>query len=113
MSHNKPEVETGPPTTSDSPTNIFARTSKWLGIASWALLLLGFLLYFPIFMAPFTSVLGIILGHVGLYRSNQMNNTGRRQAITGLKLNYSLIVLFTVALFTIFHWIMEGFGRAL
>ena len=74
-------------------TNDSATYSMWLGIATWVLWLLGFIVGCTICLTPLTSVAGIVLGHQGLQNANEMSQLGRSEAIAGLVMNYLSLLL--------------------
>ena len=74
--------------------------SMWLGISSWALWFLGFLVGCTVCLTPLTSAAGIVLGHRGFRASKEMN-LGRNEAIAGLVMNYlSLLLLAGTLIFS-------------
>ena len=74
--------------------------SMWLGISSWALWFLGFLVGCTVCLTPLTSAAGIVLGHRGFKASKEMN-LGRNEAIAGLVMNYlSLLLLAGTLIFS-------------
>jgi hypothetical protein len=74
-------------------TNDSATYSMWLGIATWVLWFLGFIVGCTICLTPLTSVAGIVLGHQGLQNANEMSQLGRSEAIAGLVMNYLSLLL--------------------
>ena len=74
-------------------TNDSATYSMWLGIATWVLWFLGFIVGCTICLTPLTSVAGIVLGHQGLQNANEMSQLGRGEAIAGLVMNYLSLLL--------------------
>jgi|TARA_B100001750_G_C15492038_1_gene591902 F0F1-type ATP synthase assembly protein I len=74
--------------------------SMWLGISSWALWFLGFIVGCTVCLTPLTSAAGIVLGHRGFRASKEMN-LGRNEAIAGLVMNYlSLLLLAGTVIFS-------------
>jgi hypothetical protein len=66
----------------------------WLGISTWILWVLGFIVGCTICLTPLTSIAGIVLGHKGLENAKEMGQLGKSEAIAGLVMNYlSLIIL--------------------
>ena len=74
-------------------SNDNATYSMWLGIATWILWFLGFIVGCTICLTPLTSIAGIVLGHQGLQTANEMSQLGRREAIAGLVMNYLSLLL--------------------
>ena len=82
------------------PSNDDAIFSMWLGISSWALWFLGFIVGCTVCLTPLTSAAGIVLGHRGFRASKEMN-LGRNEAIAGLVMNYlSLLLLAGTLIFS-------------
>ena len=73
--------------------NDSATFSMWLGISTWVLWILGFIVGCTICLTPLTSVAGIVLGHQGLQNANEMSQLGRSEAIAGLVMNYLSLLL--------------------
>ena len=81
-------------------TNDNATFSMWLGISSWILWFLGFIVGCTVCLTPLTSIVGIVLGHMGFKASKEMN-LGRNEAIAGLVMNYlSLLLLVGAVVFS-------------
>ena len=75
-------------------SNDNANFSMWLGITTWILWVLGFIVGCTICLTPLTSIAGIVLGHKGLENAKEMGQLGKSEAIAGLVMNYlSLIIL--------------------
>ena len=80
-------------------SNDNATFSMWLGISSWILWFLGFIVGCTVCLTPLTSMAGIVLGHMGFKASKEMN-LGRKEAIAGLVMNYlSLLLLVGTVVF--------------
>ena len=80
-------------------SNDNATFSMWLGISSWILWFLGFIVGCTVCLTPLTSIAGIVLGHMGFKDSKEMN-LGRKEAIAGLVMNYlSLLLLVGAVVF--------------
>ena len=80
-------------------SNDNATFSMWLGISSWILWFLGFIVGCTVCLTPLTSIAGIVLGHMGFQASKEMN-LGRNEAIAGLVMNYlSLLLLVGAVVF--------------
>ena len=73
-------------------SNDNATFSMWLGISSWILWFLGFIVGCTVCLTPLTSMAGIVLGHMGFKASKEMN-LGRNEAIAGLVMNYLSLLL--------------------
>ena len=73
-------------------SNDNATFSMWLGISSWILWFLGFIVGCTVCLTPLTSIAGIVLGHMGFKDSKEMN-LGRKEAIAGLVMNYLSLLL--------------------
>jgi len=73
-------------------SNDNATFSMWLGITSWILWFLGFIVGCTVCLTPLTSIAGIVLGHMGFKDSKEMN-LGRNEAIAGLVMNYLSFLL--------------------
>src|SRR6478735_12833830 len=94
------------------PTNGLAITSMILGIVAvvigvWALVPVLGLVAAVLGFVP--AVMAVILGHIGMTRSRQMNDIGRGQAMTGLVTGY--IALGIIVLTTAF-WMLFVVGTA-
>ena len=73
-------------------SNDNATFSMWLGITTWVLWFLGFIVGCTVCLTPLTSIAGIVLGHMGFKDSKEMN-LGRNEAIAGLVMNYLSFLL--------------------
>ena len=92
-------------------SNDNATFSMWLGITTWVLWFLGFIVGCTVCLTPLTSIAGIVLGHMGFKASKEMN-LGRNEAIAGLVLNYlSLAMYLVIVLFG--AAILGGIGAGL
>ena len=74
-------------------TNDNATYSMWLGIATWICHITSGVVCFTLCLAPFTTIAGIVLGHMGYNTSKEMN-LGRNEAIAGLVLNYLSLAMY-------------------
>ena len=72
-----------------------ATYSMWLGIATWVCHITSGLICFTACLAPFTTIAGIVLGHMGFSASKEMN-LGRNEAIAGLVLNYLSLAMYVI-----------------
>ena len=75
--------------------NDSATYSMWLGIATWVCHITAGFVCFTACLAPFTSIAGIVLGHMGFNASKEMN-LGRNEAIAGLVLNYLSLAMYVI-----------------
>tara|TARA_Y100000758_G_scaffold107651_1_gene75350 strand:+ start:63 stop:470 length:408 start_codon:yes stop_codon:yes gene_type:complete len=81
-------------------SNDNATYSMWLGIATWFCWISSPIICFTGCLAPFTTIAGIVLGHMGFETSKEMSGMGRSAAIAGLVMNYlSLAVYVAVIVF--------------
>ena len=76
-------------------SNDNATYSMWLGIATWVCHITAGLICFTACLAPFTTIAGIVLGHMGFSASKEMN-LGRNEAIAGLVLNYLSLAMYVI-----------------
>ena len=76
-------------------SNDNAKFSMWLGIATWVCHITSGLICFTACLAPFTTIAGIVLGHMGFSASKEMN-LGRNEAIAGLVLNYLSLAMYVI-----------------
>ena len=76
------------------PSNDAATWSMVLGLVTWFSHLSSAILCFTACLAPFTTIGGIILGHVGLSKAAELNGLNRGMAIAGLVMNYLSIVAY-------------------
>ena len=74
-------------------SNDNATYSRWLGIATWGCHIPSGVICFTAWLAPFTTIAGIVLGHMGFSASKEMN-LGRNEAIAGLVLNYLSLAMY-------------------
>ena len=74
-------------------SNDNATYSMWLGIATWICHISSSVVCFTACLAPFTTIAGIVLGHMGYNISKEMN-LGRNEAIAGLVLNYLSLAMY-------------------
>jgi len=74
-------------------SNDNATYSMWLGIATWVCHITTGVVCFTGCLAPFTTIAGIVLGHMGYNISKEMN-LGRNEAIAGLVLNYLSLAMY-------------------
>jgi hypothetical protein len=74
-------------------SNDNATYSMWLGIATWICHITSGVVCFTLCLAPFTTIAGIVLGHMGYNTSKEMN-LGRNEAIAGLVLNYLSLAMY-------------------
>ena len=74
-------------------SNDNATYSLWLGIATWICHITSGVVCFTLCLAPFTTIAGIVLGHMGYNTSKEMN-LGRNEAIAGLVLNYLSLAMY-------------------
>ena len=74
-------------------SNDNATYSMWLGIATWICHITSGVVCFTLCLAPFTTIAGIVLGHMGYNISKEMN-LGRNEAIAGLVLNYLSLAMY-------------------
>jgi hypothetical protein len=75
--------------------NDSATYSMWLGIATWVCHITAGFVCFTACLAPFTTIAGIVLGHMGFNASKEMN-LGRNEAIAGLVLNYLSLAMYVI-----------------
>lgn len=98
------------------PTNAVATTSMILGIAS---IVIGFWAWIP-FLGIGSAVIGgplgiaaVIVGHIGLKKASELNDTGKNAALTGLITGY--ITVGIVGLVTagwMFLWLIGSASSA-
>ena len=65
-----------------------------LGLVTWFSHISSAILCFTACLAPFTTIGGIILGHVGLSKAAELNGLNRGMAIAGLVMNYLSVVAY-------------------
>ena len=76
-------------------SNDNATYSMWLGIATWVGHITAGFVCFTACLAPLTTIVGIVLGHMGFNASKEMN-LGRNEAIAGLVLNYLSLAMYVI-----------------
>ena len=76
-------------------SNDNATYSMWLGIATWVCHITAGFVCFTACLAPLTTIVGIVLGHMGFNASKEMN-LGRNEAIAGLVLNYLSLAMYVI-----------------
>ena len=76
-------------------SNDNATYSMWLGIATWICHITAGFVCFTACLAPLTTIVGIVLGHMGFNASKEMN-LGRNEAIAGLVLNYLSLAMYVI-----------------
>ncbi len=81
-----------------------ATASMVLGIVTWVLHFLTPVIGFTCCIAPFTTIAGVITGHIGLTNSKQMNGLGKGMAIAGVVMNYISVILYLIIL-GLFAWL--------
>tara|TARA_B110000263_G_C14802243_1_gene282567 strand:+ start:86 stop:496 length:411 start_codon:yes stop_codon:yes gene_type:complete len=89
-------------------TNDSATYSMWLGIATWFCWISSPILCFTGCLTPFTTIAGIMLGHMGFNTSKEMNGMGRNEAIAGLVMNYLSLAVYVGSV--LFGVAILGFG---
>ena len=77
-------------------SNDNATYSMWLGIATWFCWISSPIICFTGCLAPFTTIAGIVLGHMGFNTSKEMNGMGRKEAIAGLVMNYLSVAMYVI-----------------
>ena len=75
-----------------------ATWSMVLGIVTWFCNITAGFLCFTGCLAPFTTIGGIVLGHMGLKKANEMNSLGKNEAIAGLVMSYLSLALYVAGL---------------
>ena len=90
-------------------SNDNATISLVLGIVTWLCHITAPLLCFTGCLAPFTTIAGVVFGHLGLRDANNMNGLKRTEAIIGLILNY-LSVLGIAIVFIMGGALIAGIG---
>jgi hypothetical protein len=75
-----------------------ATWSMVLGIVTWFCNITAGFLCITGCLAPFTTIGGIVLGHMGLKKANEMNSLGRNEAIAGLVMSYLSLALYVAGL---------------
>lgn len=84
------------------PSNDMATWSMVLGLVTWVSHISSPFLCFTGCIAPFSTIGGVILGHVGLKKASEMNGLNKGMAIAGLIMNYLSIGLYGL--------LVAGFG---
>jgi len=84
------------------PSNDEATWSMVLGIVTWFSHVSSAILCFTACLAPFTTIGGVILGHIGLKKSSELNGLNKGMAIAGLVMNYLSIIAY--------GFVVLGFG---
>ena len=79
------------------PSNDEATWSMVLGIVTWISWISSPVLCFTVCIVPFSTIGGVILGHVGTRKASEMNGLNKGMAIAGLIMNYLSIVMFALA----------------
>ena len=103
----KEQTYTGPyvePMMMIESSNGQATASMVLGIVTWVLHFLTPVIGFTCCIAPFTTIAGVITGHIGLTNSKQMNGLGKGMAIAGVVMNYISVILYLIIL-GLFAWL--------
>ena len=75
-----------------------ATWSMVLGIVTWFCNLTAGFLCITGCLAPFTTIAGVVLGHMGLKKANEMNSLGKNEAIAGLVMSYLSLALYVAGL---------------
>ena len=91
------QVSTGPyvqPMMMMQPSNDEATWSMILGLVTWFSHVSSPFICFTACLAPFTTIGGIILGHMGIKKASQLNGLNKGMAIAGLVMNYLSIGLY-------------------
>ena len=73
-----------------------------LGIVTWFCHISSPFLCFTGCLAPFTTIAGVVLGHMGNRKAAEMNGLNKGMAIAGLVMNYLSVGVYAVA--------VAGFG---
>tara|TARA_Y100000588_G_scaffold41395_1_gene39509 strand:- start:79 stop:495 length:417 start_codon:yes stop_codon:yes gene_type:complete len=76
------------------PSNDEATISMVMGLVTWFCHITAGLLCITACLAPVTTVVGVILGHIGLRKANEMNGLNKGMAIAGLVMNYLSIAAY-------------------
>ena len=90
-------------------SNDNATISLVLGIVTWLCHITAPFLCFTGCLAPFTTIAGVVFGHLGLRDANNMNGLKRTEAIIGLILNY-LSILGIAIVFIMGGALIAGIG---
>ena len=73
-----------------------ATISLAMGIATWLFHISAPFLCFTGCLAPITTVIGVVFGHLGLRDSRGLNGLKRGEAIIGLILNYLSVAAYAI-----------------
>lgn len=76
------------------PSNDEATWSMILGLVTWFSHVSSPFICFTACLAPFTTIGGIILGHMGIKKASQLNGLNKGMAIAGLVMNYLSVGLY-------------------
>tara|TARA_B100000676_G_scaffold306438_1_gene362676 strand:+ start:480 stop:899 length:420 start_codon:yes stop_codon:yes gene_type:complete len=79
------------------PSNDEATWSMVLGIVTWFSWISSPILCFTACVVPFSTIGGVILGHVGIRKASETNGLNKGMAIAGLIMNYLSVVMFVLA----------------
>jgi hypothetical protein len=99
------QASTGPyvqPMMMVQPSNDEATWSMVLGIVTWFCHISSPFLCFTGCLAPFTTIAGVVLGHMGNRKAAEMNGLNKGMAIAGLVMNYLSIGAYAL--------LVAGFG---
>lgn len=77
-------------------SNDNATISLAMGIVTWLFHISAAFLCFTGCLAPITTVIGVVFGHLGLRDSRDLNGLKRGEAIIGLILNYLSVAGYAV-----------------
>ena len=77
-------------------SNDNATISLAMGIATWLFHISAPFLCFTGCLAPITTVIGVVFGHLGLRDSRGLNGLKRGEAIIGLILNYLSVAAYAI-----------------
>ena len=73
-------------------SNDVATISMVMGIVTWVCIVLSGLC-FTVCLIPFAMIAGIVTGHMGINKANEMGGEGRGMAIAGLVMNYLALLI--------------------
>ena len=79
-------------------TNDNATISLAMGIATWLFIISSPFLCFTGCLAPITTVIGVVFGHLGLRDSRNLNGLKRGEALIGLILNYLALTVIALTI---------------
>ena len=79
------------------PSNDEATWSMVLGIVTWGCWILSPILCFTACFVPFSTIGGVVLGHLGIRKASETNGLNKGYAIGGLIMNYLSVVMFVLA----------------